>query len=111
MQNYAESEHLSEIITEKEATAIEMLFVPTPNPAGFIHMCLLVISLFSVNPTKQVFSVFPLLGLQSQFANKHRVARAVHSKGVSPCKAHRIMSSLCKTIKKEKKCWLNGKRR
>lgn len=80
----------------------EMLFVPTTNPAGFIYMCLLVISLFSANPTKQEFSVFPQLGLQPQFADKHRLARAVHSKGVSPCKAHRIMSSLCKTIKRRK---------
>lgn len=80
----------------------EMLFVPTPNPAGFIYMCLLMISLFSANPTKQEFSVFPQLGLQPQFADKHRLARAVHSKGVSPCNAHRVMSSLCQTMKRRK---------
>lgn len=35
----------------------EMLFVPMPNPAGFIFMCLFVISLFSANPTTSVFCV------------------------------------------------------
>lgn len=63
----------------------EMLFVPMPNPAGFIYIRLIVTSLFSANPTTWVFFVFPQLDLQLQFTNKHKLARAVYSKGVSPC--------------------------
>lgn len=56
---YAESEHLSEIITGKFSLLLfkGQLFVPRSDSAGFIYMCLLMISLFCESHQTSVFCV------------------------------------------------------